>query len=362
MPARQRGSIGRKNGAWQVRWYEPPGNRTSRAGFRTKTEAAAWLEKKLQEVEILRTGDSPAIERPRTLDDFVDMFLERWGQTVEANTCRTRACQLKHARKWFGERRPESLARLELEDWRAQLPPGSRQIVFAAFRSALKWGVDRQLLIRNPTDGIRNPHRKKHERRPILPFEDWSEVEAVSIELHPRFAAIPIFVAGTGLRPSEWIALDRRRDIDWDNEVVHVRRRFIDGQLKEGGKTRGSTRDVPLRTRVLEALDAHPTRDDTSLLFPAARGGYIRYGTFKQKIWKQALRAAGLQHRGPYSLRHTFASWALDSGEQPWYVAEMMGTSEAMLRETYFHFLRRTPGQLRARMNEYDARPEAKEL
>jgi hypothetical protein len=31
-------------------------------------------------------------------------------------------------------------------------------------------------------------------------------MDAIAGELHPRFAAIPVFAVGTGLRPEEWIA------------------------------------------------------------------------------------------------------------------------------------------------------------
>lgn len=94
---------------------------------------------------------------------------------------------------------------------------------------------------RNPSAGIKNPKRKQHERREVHPFETWDEVEAVADELpDQRYAPIPVFAVGTGLRPEEWIAL-HRADVDRDARLVHVRKRFTQGELKEGGKTDGST-------------------------------------------------------------------------------------------------------------------------
>jgi len=42
---------------------------------------------------------------------------------------------------------------------------------------------------------------------------------------------LPLFVALTGLRPEEWLALERG-DIDRAAGLVHVRRVFTDGQVK----------------------------------------------------------------------------------------------------------------------------------
>jgi integrase len=53
-----------------------------------------------------------------------------------------------------------------------------------------------------------------------------------------------LFAAATGLRPSEWIALEQR-DLDRDARVVHVRRSFAHGRLKKP-KTRRSMRAVPV--------------------------------------------------------------------------------------------------------------------
>lgn len=55
-------------------------------------------------------------------------------------------------------------------------------------------------------------------------------------ELDPRFAAIPIFAVGTGLRPEEWVALERR-DIDRRAGVVTVERVYTQGRLKPCAKT-----------------------------------------------------------------------------------------------------------------------------
>jgi integrase len=147
-----------------------------------------------------------------------------------------------------------------------------------------------------------------------------------------------------------------RADVDREAQLVHVRRRFAGGELKEGGKTPGSVRTVPLRQVVLQALDAMPPRIDTPILFPAPRGGYIDIEKFRHREWTPALRSAGIAHRRIYDCRHTFATWAIESGGvQLWYLATIMGTSVTQLEDTYARWLTRTDDQLRAVFDAYDA-------
>ena len=124
--------------------------------------------------------------------------------------------------------------------------------------------------------------------------------------------------------------------------------------LKEGGKTDGSVRAIPLRGRVLDALDAQPRRIDTQILVPAIRGGYIEIERFRHREWTPALRAAGLEHRRIYDCRHTFATWAIEDGVPLWQLATIMGTSVVQIEDTYARWLKRTDEQLRAAFDAHD--------
>lgn len=52
-----------------------------------------------------------------------------------------------------------------------------------------------------------------------------------------------------------------------------------------------------------------------------------------------ALEAAGLAKRGPYALRHSYATFMLDQGIPIFKVARWMGTSAEMIERHYGHLL-----------------------
>ena len=113
--------------------------------------------------------------------------------------------------------------------------------------------------------GVDNPTPRRKEQRP---FESWGELEALAEAIGPRYGPMIIFAAATGLRPAEWIALEKR-DIDRAERVAYVRRSFTKGELKRP-KTEGSIRAVPLQAERLTSSNDCVTAPTLRCSFPAS--------------------------------------------------------------------------------------------
>ena len=346
MPSVQRGQLRKLNGgSWAYRYRDENRKRWQVGGFKTKGEASQALADAL---EFARLG-ALGVPRDVTLSELAGRYLAQ--HDVDPVTTYRLRSQLRQAEAAFGERNIATLQPDELAAWRKTLSPGARHNVFRALRQVLEQAARWKWIPENPARYVKNPKPKAPE---IAPFESWQEIEAIAEELDPRFAAIPVFAVGTGLRPEEWLALERR-DVDRAAGVVTVERVYTQGRLKQCAKTSRQRRRVPLRQRVLDALEAVPPRLDSPLLFPAARGGYIELNKWRDREWRPALRAAGLAHRRIYDMRHTYATWSLAAGVSIFTLSRRMGTSLAMIDATYGHLAPDAEAAERGLLDAYDS-------
>jgi integrase len=71
-----------------------------------------------------------------------------------------------------------------------------------------------------------------------------------------------------------------------------------------------------------------------------------------------ALKAAGLTHRGPYALRHTYAAFAIAAALSLYELARFMGTSVEQIDKTYGHLLPDSIDGTRAAIDSFVARAD----
>ena len=127
------------------------------------------------------------------------------------------------------------------------------------------------------------------------------------------------------------------RDVTLGARVVYVHRSFTKGRLK-CPKTEASRRAVPSQTIALEALEHQPSSQQSALVFPAERGGYLDLHDFRNREWKPVQVSAGIEPlRRIYDLRHTFATFALRAGISTFDLSRYMGASLTMIDRHYGH-------------------------
>jgi integrase len=348
MPAEQRGSVYSTGKGYGIRWYDEHGARRRKAGFKSRSEARCWFEN----VEKRRMRGEQVRPAPVTFREHADAYVEAHKVGRDENTIRVLKERLAYATRAFGETRLDELERRvpEIAAWTSTLPARSRYGIVQALRqcldAAVRWGHIEQ----NPAKlAGRNPPPKP---RGVDTFTA-AEVEALAVELGPTLGPMIRFAAATGMRPEEYLALERG-DIDRAAGVAHVRRTVVDGRAKPYGKTGGSAREVPLSSLAIAALDDLPARLDTRLLFPGLRGGHLSLRNFRKREWHPALDAADLRPRRIYDLRSTFASEALAAGVSVFELARVMGTSVRMIERHYGTLLQGSAAAIRAKLDAYN--------
>jgi len=122
--------------------------------------------------------------------------------------------------------------------------------------------------------------------------------------------------------------------------VLEVRTGWREGQPTRL-KTAASHRDVDLLPSVREALVRQRViAGGSELVFPNRFGKHINLRNLRRRVWEPALKVAGLRTRSLYNTRHSFATVALASGEDPGWVAKMLGhTTLTMLVTRYYRYV-----------------------
>ena len=165
-------------------------------------------------------------------------------------------------------------------------------------------------------------------------------------------AAAYILMLNTGLRTGELLGL-LNSDIDLQNRVLHLERGVKEVWRRNGlqaepgrdvkvGKLKSATskRTIPLNDTaiaMIQDLRKEAYFGEDTPLVPDEHGNYTRPVNFRKRYYR-ILAAAGIEKKGLHSLRHTFATLALQNGVDVKTVSSILGHfSAGFTLDTYAH-------------------------
>jgi integrase len=229
-----------------------------------------------------------------------------------------------------------------------KISPRYVNVVLMRLRDLLRLAYDRGYLKEDRTRWVVLQKDSRPDIHPLSFEEKARFLEALPPRWRPYFEV----AFGTGLRPSEQIGLKQER-IDWDRNVLEIREGWRAGQ-RTRLKTAAANREVDILPAVRIALEEQRRIAGASeLVFPNRFGSPINLHNLRARVWYPTLAKASLRRRDLYNTRHTFATHALASGEDPGWVAKMLGhTTLTMLMTRYYRYvpnLVRQDGALLAR-------------
>jgi len=172
---------------------------------------------------------------------------------------------------------------------------------------------------------VKCPQVIKH---PFTPDEVRTLLQAQDRERYTGMCnyALLLFLLDTGIRASECVAL-QLDDIDWERRRALVRHGKGEKQrwVGLGPTTRDALSDYVERFRGRE----------TGALFMTAAGEAMVAGRTLAVLLRRLGDRAGVPSVHPHRFRHTFATWAIESGAREIDVQMLLGHSDLTMTHRY---------------------------
>lgn len=278
--------------------------------MRTKGEA-----RRLLNAELARLEAGEAYIAPIILRELSDRFMAQYDRAPKTIKCaRGRLVRPLDA---FGDAQAGDLTTEALQGFLARLPAENvgkayKRDIVRTLRMVYGFGVEAGLVKSDPAKRLKAPKPIRGER--ILPLT-LEEVDVVAEECG-KWGPLVRFMADSGARPAEAVMVEWRH-VDLEARTVEL----------PGFKTDLAWRTVHLTSRGVAAIREMPRALKTRRVFHVD-GRPISWVYFWREVWTPALALAGLDHRPPYNLRHSYALHSLQAGVPIATLARQMGHAD----------------------------------
>lgn len=358
----------RKDKRYQARFTKQNGQRVEK-NFPKLTEARAWLNEQRYLDTMLTTGDM-------TVDEWYEFWIENYKEgIVKDNTT-------KNYKQRYQYNIKDSIGNMKLCDVKqlhcqrllndmfasGKYSHGTMELVQITLHAIFKGAVENNYINKNPAEGLKLQYRSsdEDEERRVLTREEQKIFKEYA--KNTLYSNAYCLVLETGLRVGEIGGL-QWNDIDFDNRCLHVKRTMLQDKKKGGfyygtPKTKQSKRTIPLTNEAVFILEEQKKLQNklkmksndwnekwNGLVFTTVNGNPVGASTFRtmmirivnninfdRKYNSEDNDYEEFKHTYMHSLRHTFATRAIENGVQPKTLQKILGHSTiSVTMDLYVH-------------------------
>ncbi|HTK83220.1 MAG TPA: tyrosine-type recombinase/integrase [Bacteroidota bacterium] len=265
------------------------------------------------------------------LREFIDQFLEYARATFAPRNVENYQRVFQHALSFFGDILLSRVTPYDIERFKifrsGIVSATTVNIDMRTLKAALNKAVDWEILDQNPCTKVlrvRIPSKAPcYLSRP--------EIGVLNGLIKEKWLKdVMMFAVATGLRQGEIIHLR------WENVNLERASLYVRNSNSFRAKM-GKERIVPLNAGAMRVLESQKGRSGYVFVYPNSKQIKRDYLTHR---FKKYVREAGFNPEIHFhSLRHTFASWLVQSGVSLYYVQKLMGHSSLAMTEIYSHIV-----------------------
>jgi integrase len=324
------------SGRYQARYFRDGQWHNGPRTYRLRVEAQDWLDDQSTD---RRRGEW--IDPTKGKMTFAE-WAKRWEDNLVGLRASTEARDVGYLHRYclsaFGNKKLNEIDHELLTGWVSdldkRLAPATTAKALQVCSKVMRSAVMAGRIPADPTTTVKAPRVERAEAR----YLDPSEIKALGDAMDSAYCSLVYVLAYGGLRVSEAFGL-RWKSVDLQTGRITISEGLVEveGYLVASPlKTKAARRSLTLPS--VAQIELQKGLRDTEYVWTGPAGGAVRLNNFRKRYWAPAVKAAGLDHLTPHSLRHTCASLLIKAGRSPLEVSRYLGhSSPAFTLSTYAH-------------------------